>query len=148
MKSTEKRGGARRRKPAVAPQKYGSTSAAAEAFTAWKQQNAEVIDVANQQRSAASLGKANAWNARARAKALGALPSWADHRAIEALYAEAARTGLEVDHIIPLRGKEVCGLHVEGNLRLLTKLENQRKGNRCQPEAETNPLTTIGGSVH
>jgi hypothetical protein len=29
-----------------------------------------------------------------------------------------------------LGGKQVCGLHVEGNLRLLTKLDNLRKGNR------------------
>ena len=136
MKSTEKRGGTRRRKPAAVPQKYGSTSAAAEAFRAWKQQNSEVIDVANQQRSEAALGKANAWNARARAKALGALPSWAIHEDIEKVYAKAARLGLEVDHIIPLRGKEVCGLHVEDNLRLLTKLENQRKGNRFDQESD------------
>lgn len=39
------------------------------------------------------------------------MPAWADLRAMKGLYADAARQGLEVDHVIPLKGKEVCGLH-------------------------------------
>lgn len=41
-------------------------------------------------------------------------------------------TGIEwhVDHIIPLKGKLVSGLHVWNNLAVIPKVENLRKGNK------------------
>jgi len=59
-----------------------------------------------------------------------ATPKWSDPRLIKDIYIEAKYHGLVVDHIVPLKGKTVCGLHWEGNMQLLPKMENQVKGNR------------------
>jgi len=65
-------------------------------------------------------------------------PSWANRFFIGEIYDLARlRTkhlGIphEVDHIVPLRGKAVCGLHVETNLRVVPKAINRAKGNTLQ----------------
>jgi hypothetical protein len=64
-----------------------------------------------------------------------ATPPWADLDSIRGVYEAAVSltnsTGqpYEVDHIIPLRGKNVCGLHVPENLRVIPKRDNRRKAN-------------------
>lgn len=70
-----------------------------------------------------------------------ARPRWADVDAIASIYAECARitrvSGVphEVDHIIPLLGRGVCGLHVEANLRIVPRHVNRRKSNKLEPVA-------------
>jgi hypothetical protein len=55
-------------------------------------------------------------------------PSWADMDKIREIYVNRP-DGHHVDHIIPLRGKYVSGLHVENNLQYLPAKENMIKHN-------------------
>lgn len=55
-------------------------------------------------------------------------PAWADMGKIRDIYVNRPE-GHHVDHIVPLRGKTVCGFHVEHNLQYLPALENMRKHN-------------------
>lgn len=66
------------------------------------------------------------------------VPLWANLTKIKEIYAEAQRLGLTVDHIIPLRGKLVSGLHVENNLQLLTLEDNLRKCNHYDYSTQTD----------
>ena len=80
--------------------------------------------------------ESRASGAKRRTTKINATPKWADARAIQEVYDEACRiekeTGIRqhVDHIIPLRGKNVCGLHIAENLQVISATENIRKGNK------------------
>ena len=76
-----------------------------------------------------------AYSAQHRAAKVRATTPWASEIAIEAIY-ERARllsdiTGVphDVDHIIPLRGRMVRGLHVPANLRCIPATTNRQKSN-------------------
>lgn len=77
-----------------------------------------------------------AWATDKQKRIKQATPSWADKSKIKEFYLRASiltkETGItyEVDHIIPIKGKNVCGLHVETNLQVITQAENRKKGNQ------------------
>ncbi len=84
--------------------------------------------------------KIREWVANRKAAQLQATPAWANRKYISIWYAfaksETDRTGMQVDvdHIVPLKGKTVCGLHNEHNMQLLFSNENNIKGNRVWPD--------------
>jgi hypothetical protein len=81
-------------------------------------------DKANARTVAYQLAKANR------------IPKWANIEKIKELYKQAIikskETGIQwhVDHIVPLRGKLVSGLHVPENLQVIPGIENVKKANR------------------
>jgi hypothetical protein len=84
-------------------------------------------------------GKVNATTRKRQAKKLNATPKWLtkdDFTDIEIVYKVCAWLNswkiekFHVDHIIPLQGENVSGLHVPWNLQILTAEENIRKGNK------------------
>ena len=83
----------------------------------------------------ANPDRCNAHTAKRRAAKLQRTPAWADHELIALFYAEAQAltelTGIphEVDHIVPLQGETVSGLHVATNLQVITAAANRSKGN-------------------
>lgn len=101
---------------------------------------------------AANPDKAAANELRRRAAQHQAEPSWADKNAIAAMYKDAElltiATGIPhvVDHIYPLRGRTVSGLHVHWNMRAITALDNMRKGNRYPDVATVAAITRTGTS--
>lgn len=63
-----------------------------------------------------------------------ATPPWADRNEIKRVYIEAglrrqAGEDVHVDHIYPLKGKDMCGLHIASNLRIIPAKENLMKHN-------------------
>lgn len=72
--------------------------------------------------------------AKRRAIKLRATPKWLtsiEKEEIKKIYKNCPE-GYEVDHIIPLKGKNVCGLHVPWNLQYLTVSENRSKNNKIK----------------
>tara|TARA_R110000822_G_scaffold182643_1_gene322201 strand:+ start:306 stop:698 length:393 start_codon:yes stop_codon:yes gene_type:complete len=86
----------------------------------WKSRNAE---------------KVRMQTATRRAKRKHAQPKWVNSSELLLIYAQAKRVsdmiGYEyhVDHIIPLQGKMVCGLHVPWNLQIIPAWQNLQKQN-------------------
>jgi hypothetical protein len=58
-----------------------------------------------------------------------ATPVWSEIELIKEFYLKCPK-GYHVDHIIPINGKNVSGLHVLKNLQYLPAKENLKKSNK------------------
>ena len=91
------------------------------------------------------------------AKKLQATPPWLtkeDWKKMDAVYIAARKTTLlagfncHVDHIVPLKGKDVCGLHVPWNLRIVSQSYNSKKRNNLDEGVFFGPSQNGGVLVH
>lgn len=110
-----------------------------EQYKKWVDNNRSKVNYSSSSWKSKNRGKCNATEAKRRASKLMATPTWLsnfDKEYIKNLYIQAHNlttiTGIkhDVDHIIPLQGDNVRGLHVPWNLDIITKKDNCSKGNK------------------
>jgi hypothetical protein len=103
---------------------------------AYRAANRETIRAKNAAYARANKEKIVAAVRRRQLAKQRAMPAWVNQADLRLFYETSARltreTGVRhhVDHIVPIRGKTVCGLHVPWNLQVLTEAENCRKANK------------------
>lgn len=98
---------------------------------AWATANPEKRREIERKYNAANPGAKAARTAEYRAKKIQATPKWLtaeQKQEIKEIYSKCPKDHC-VDHIIPLRGEQVCGLHVPWNLQILPARINESKGN-------------------
>ena len=103
---------------------------------AWQEKNKDKVSEIQKNHRKRNLAKDCAKVMKREASKINATPIWANNTRIQCYYSLAAMFNKNtdqkwhVDHIVPLRGKNVCGLHVDYNLRVIPAIENMKKGNR------------------
>lgn len=101
----------------------------------WTGENLDRVRDTQRAYRQANKSKRTATQAKRNAAKLDRTPKWLTKgmlSEIESFYKQAAEADLpmHVDHIVPLQGKLVSGLHVPWNLQLLPASDNISKGNR------------------
>lgn len=105
----------------------------------YRSNNKELVKQRDKDYAKRNPHKLRAIKSRRKKKIIRATPKWLTKEQlleIEWFYQEAIRLEQEtdiihqVDHIIPIQGKTVCGLHVPWNLQVLTAKENRAKSNK------------------
>jgi len=105
----------------------------------WRKENREQHNQTNRDYFAQNPEKRAAHQAKRRAAKLQRTPCWLTSEGLwlieEYYHLAQKRTELlgfprHVDHIIPLRGRNVSGLHVPENLQVIPGIENIKKSNK------------------
>jgi 5-methylcytosine-specific restriction endonuclease McrA len=105
----------------------------------YAQANKQTIYESHKKYRQSNKAKILSWTRKRQANKLNATPKWLTEQHfidMECKYSVAQMLTLndyepyQVDHIIPLQGKTVCGLHVPWNLQIITATQNRKKGNK------------------
>lgn len=105
----------------------------------WRKENAEAQKEYKKQWVNQNRGKKYASSAKRHAAKMQRTPPWLSHEdfwfmqeVYDLAVLRSTMTGIKwhVDHIVPLQGKTVSGLHVPWNLQVIPAAENIGKGNK------------------
>ena len=105
--------------------------------TKWREENIETHNAINREWFANNKDKRASYEGKRRSAQLQRTPVWdknahlivAKYQLANMLTRETGKPH-HVDHIIPLQGKNVSGLHVFSNLRVIPGEENVKKSNK------------------
>jgi hypothetical protein len=126
---------------------------------AWREKNAEYCAIYRRERHLLNPEILGAQRAKRRASKANASPPWLSVEQLDdirliyrtarnltngILFPEREPDDYVVDHIIPLHGDLVCGLHVPWNLQILTFFENGSKGNYLPDDEHLVDLSAPG----
>lgn len=96
--------------------------------------NKDVYEASNRKYRQSDSGKAVrlASNRLRELAKISATPPWLtkEHKESMKIFYKNRPKGFHVDHIVPIKGKNVCGLHVPWNLQYLPAAENIKKRNK------------------
>jgi hypothetical protein len=119
---------------------------------AWQDANKDRAYAAQKSWRQANRTQWNGWMAAATKKRQAAklqrIPTWYDDDLVKEVYALAlefreAGFQVDVDHLVPLQGDTVSGLHWHGNLRVCLASVNRSKGNRLLDACSSPGLKSI-----
>lgn len=99
----------------------------------WRSENPDKVYEMNYDWRRRNPEKSREYVSTREARKIDATPEWVDRKAIAEIYATCP-PGYEVDHLVPLRNKFVCGLHVPWNLKAVPEQDNWRKSNKFDPD--------------
>lgn len=118
---------------------------------AWREANPEKVRAQARAYALAHPAKVRAWNLARATAVKQRTPQWlnAAHFVEMDGYYEFCRifaeTGpWEVDHLFPVKGRQVSGLHVPWNLQILSMPDNVRKNNKMPAMTEVAPYIECG----
>lgn len=111
----------------------------------WQKENVERIKIMRKQWELKNKGKIAFYTRSRKSAKIQRTPKWSNQKLIQKIYDFSAYLGSEfhVDHIVPLKGKMVCGLHTECNLQVIQAKENLKKHNKLIDGCFTPTINTL-----